>query len=234
MGTVHLAGVVGALGAGVRAALTLERLAELALRLVKVGLGGFHVRAGLFLGGLGGGGRLGSRLLDGHADLLRHRSTYTASHTQAGFIEPPPGWHPGSDGLHPATTDNDRYGAREGTGSWWSGRAAAGRRPARSVDAADRRGAAVARGPGGPRLPGLRVRQADRARDRRGRARRTAAARAASGGRRSHAGPLRGGDPAGLAAAGRRGGRRAGGPHPAPAAPGRQGPGARRRRPGGA
>jgi len=29
-------------------------------------------------------------LLDGHADLLRHRSTYTALHTQAGFIEPPP------------------------------------------------------------------------------------------------------------------------------------------------
>ena len=38
-----------------------------------------------------GGRRLGSRLLDGHADLLRHRSTYTASHMRAGSIEPPPG-----------------------------------------------------------------------------------------------------------------------------------------------
>ena len=97
VGTMHLAGVVHSLGAGVRAALTLKGLAELALHLVEVGLRGFRGRAGLLLAGLGGlgvglgGRRLGSRLLDGHADLLRHRSTYTASHTRAGFIEPPPG-----------------------------------------------------------------------------------------------------------------------------------------------
>jgi transcriptional regulator with XRE-family HTH domain len=37
---VHLAGVVRALGGGVRAALALERLAELALRILQVGRGG--------------------------------------------------------------------------------------------------------------------------------------------------------------------------------------------------
>jgi anti-sigma regulatory factor (Ser/Thr protein kinase) len=49
---VHLAGVVRALGGGMRAALALEGLAELALRLVKVGLGGSLLRG--LPGGLGG------------------------------------------------------------------------------------------------------------------------------------------------------------------------------------
>src|SRR5689334_14283702 len=39
MRAVHLAGVIGALGAGVVPALSLKCLAELALRLVEVGLG---------------------------------------------------------------------------------------------------------------------------------------------------------------------------------------------------
>src|SRR5689334_14016637 len=50
---VHLAGVVRSLGRGVRAALALEGLAELALCLVKIGLGGSLLR-GLLPGGLGG------------------------------------------------------------------------------------------------------------------------------------------------------------------------------------
>ena len=95
MGPVHFAGMVRALGAGVRAALAVERLAELALHLVEVGLG-----SSLLLGGLGGlriglaGGRLGSGLLDGHADLLRQMSTSPASHTRGGFIEPVSGGAP--------------------------------------------------------------------------------------------------------------------------------------------
>jgi hypothetical protein len=55
MRAVHLAGVVRALGGGVRAALALERLAELALRLVKVGLGGgLGLLRDILPGGLGG------------------------------------------------------------------------------------------------------------------------------------------------------------------------------------
>jgi transcriptional regulator with XRE-family HTH domain len=50
---VHLAGVVRSLGGGVRAALALEGLAELALCLVKVGLGG-SLLGGLLPGRLGG------------------------------------------------------------------------------------------------------------------------------------------------------------------------------------
>src|SRR6202011_1993626 len=158
-----------ALDAGVRAALALERLAELALDLGQIGLVGRVGRRVLLPDVVRRGlarGRLGSRLLDGHTDLLRRESTYPASHIRVGFIEPPPGWGGARPGHGRETTDNDGYGATEGTGRGAGqpgrarpGRALAGRRPAGGVDAAGRRGTAVARGPGRPRVPGLRVRQ---------------------------------------------------------------------------
>jgi spermidine synthase len=71
---VYLAGVVRAFGAGVRAALTVECLAELALQLLEVGagLGTWRrlVRLTCGVGGLGGVRcRFSSGLLDSHADL---------------------------------------------------------------------------------------------------------------------------------------------------------------------
>jgi hypothetical protein len=101
------------------------------------------------------------------------------------------------------------------------------------VDAAGRRYPAVARGPGRPGVPGVRVCPPARARDRHGGARGAAATGAAPGSRGSHAGPLRHGDAARFGAAGGRDRRRAGGPGPAPAAAA-PGPGPRGGRQGGA
>ena len=81
VGAVYLAGIVRAFRAGVIAALTVERLAELALKLIEVGFGLRRRVIGLTcgIGGLGTAGwvrcSFGAGLLDSHADLLGVRRT---------------------------------------------------------------------------------------------------------------------------------------------------------------
>ena len=65
VGAVHLAGVLRALGAGVGVALTVERLAELALDVIDLGLGVLRLGLGSWRRVVGRGS-LGSGLLDSH------------------------------------------------------------------------------------------------------------------------------------------------------------------------
>jgi hypothetical protein len=112
------------------------------------------------------------------------------------------------------TTDNDSYdpaetGERRGPDRYRSRprRTAQGRGPAGGLDAADRWHPAVARRSRRSWVPGVRVRQAAGAPDRRDSAGGSAAGCAAPGRRGPDAGPLRGGDPARVPSGGRRGGR---------------------------
>ncbi len=105
---MHLTGVVHALGGGVRAALALERLAELTLRLVQVGRGG-SLRCGVLRGGSGAGDASAPDCSTAmRTSCGREKYPPSLAHT-GGFIEPVSRRHPGG-------TDNDGYGATEGAG----------------------------------------------------------------------------------------------------------------------
>jgi hypothetical protein len=107
MRAVYLAGVLRPVRAGVRAALTVERSTELALHLIEIGIRASPVLSPVIIRPvligpvlIGGDGRSrrvvrrgtgGPGFVDSHAASYDREVRKTASHTRAGFFEPPPG-----------------------------------------------------------------------------------------------------------------------------------------------